>query len=66
MARLLEHDALTILAEAGVQVPRWEVAASALEAEAAAARLGGAVVLKFAALYPPGTAHARDRPDGPP
>src|SRR5215831_15924618 len=52
MARLLEHDALTILAEAGVQVPRWEVAAAAGEAEAAAARLGGAVVLK--ALVPVG------------
>lgn len=51
MARLLEHDALTLLAQAGIQLPRWEVAASAGEAEAAAA-LGGAVVLK--ALVPVG------------
>src|SRR5262245_54425038 len=52
MARLLEHDALTILARAEVPVPRWEVAASPAEAGAAAARLGRPVVLK--ALVPVG------------
>ena len=52
MARLLEHDALTILADAGVQVPRWAVVATALEAAEAAVRLGGPIVLK--ALVPMG------------
>jgi len=52
MARLLEHDALTILAAAGVKLPRWEVAPSVSEAGDAAARLGGLVVLK--ALVPIG------------
>jgi succinyl-CoA synthetase beta subunit/citryl-CoA synthetase large subunit len=52
MARLLEHDALAILAHARVRLPRWEVAASVSEAGDAADRLGRAVVLK--ALVPVG------------
>ena len=46
MARLLEHDALAILAEAGVALPRWAVANHAAEAGAAASTLGGNFVLK--------------------
>jgi succinyl-CoA synthetase beta subunit/citryl-CoA synthetase large subunit len=52
VARLLEHHALAVLAEAGLALPRWAVAASAEEAGAAAARVGGAVVVK--ALVPVG------------
>jgi succinyl-CoA synthetase beta subunit len=52
MGRLLEHDALTILARAGVALPRWEVAASIAGAGDAVARLGGPVILK--ALVPVG------------
>ncbi len=52
MGRLLEHDALTILARTGLTLPRWEVACSAPEAGEAAARLGRPVVLK--ALVPVG------------
>jgi hypothetical protein len=59
MARLLEHDALTLLAQAGIPLPRWEVAAAALEAEAAAARLGGMVVLKALRWFPWGAVARR-------
>jgi succinyl-CoA synthetase beta subunit len=52
MARLLEHDALAILADVAVALPRWAVAGSVEEAAAAATSLGGAVVLK--ALVPVG------------
>lgn len=52
MARLLEHDSLTLLAEASIRVPLWEVAASSAEAGTAAARLGRPVVVK--ALVPAG------------
>ena len=52
MARLLEHDALALLADAGVAVTRAETAASPAEAGSAAERLGGRVVVK--ALIPTG------------
>ncbi|MBI4590053.1 MAG: acetate--CoA ligase family protein [Candidatus Rokubacteria bacterium] len=52
MARLLENDSLSLLANEGIRLPRWGVASSAVEAEATAARLKCAVVLK--ALVPVG------------
>ena len=52
MARLLEHDALGFLRDAGVSVPGFSVAATAAEARDAAAALGGAAVVK--ALIPVG------------
>jgi succinyl-CoA synthetase beta subunit len=52
LARLLEHDALTILSNAGISLPRWEVVGSDAGAEEAAERFGGTVVLK--ALVPIG------------
>jgi len=44
--KVLEFEAKKLLAEAGLRIPAGEVAASAAEAEAAAARLGGPVVVK--------------------
>lgn len=53
MARLLEHDAWSILAASWIPLPRWEVVASDFEAASATERLGGRVVLK--ALVPFGS-----------
>ncbi len=44
--KVVEHEAKALLAEAGLRVPAGETAASAAEAETAAARLGGPVVVK--------------------
>ncbi|MDI6893108.1 MAG: ATP-grasp domain-containing protein [Bacillota bacterium] len=52
MARLLESQALDLLRQAGLTVPRYEVAREPREAEQAALRLGGPVVVK--ALVPAG------------
>lgn len=52
MGRLLENHSKQLLKGAGIPVPAFEVAASPAEAEAAARRLGGPVVLK--ALVPVG------------
>ena len=52
MARLLEHEALTLLAEAQVELPPWHVADSAEAASTAATRIARPVVLK--ALVPAG------------
>lgn len=52
MARLLESQALDLLREAGIPVPRYEVAGDPGAAREAAARLGGRVVVK--ALVPAG------------
>jgi succinyl-CoA synthetase beta subunit len=50
MARLLEHDAKSLLAARGIPIPRGVPAASPDEAEAAARDVGGDVVVK--ALVP--------------
>lgn len=52
MARLLEHEALALLAEAHVDIPPWHVVDSAEAASAAAAKVARPVVLK--ALVPAG------------
>jgi succinyl-CoA synthetase beta subunit/citryl-CoA synthetase large subunit len=52
VARLLEDQALAVLSEAGIAVPRWDVAGSEPEAAEALERLGGDVILK--ALVPIG------------
>lgn len=52
MARLLESQALDLLRQAGLTVPRYEVAEDPEAAKRAAARLGGPVVVK--ALVPAG------------
>jgi succinyl-CoA synthetase beta subunit len=52
MARLAEHQALELLQRGGIRVPRYEVAMNPEGAWAAAARLGGPVVIK--ALIPSG------------
>ncbi|MFQ5842075.1 MAG: ATP-grasp domain-containing protein [Thermodesulfobacteriota bacterium] len=46
MARLLEHDALTLLKEAGIPVPRFQVVSTPEAAREAATHLGIPVVLK--------------------
>ncbi len=46
MARLAEHQGKSILAAAGIAVPRGERVRSAAEAGVAAGRIGGAVVVK--------------------
>ncbi len=50
MARLHEHQAKSILAGAGITIPRGMVARSPDEAAAAAAELGGRVVVKIQAF----------------
>lgn len=52
MARLLEHDALTLLEQSGIPVPRFQVVSTPEAAREAATRLGSPVVLK--ALIPAG------------
>jgi succinyl-CoA synthetase beta subunit/citryl-CoA synthetase large subunit len=44
--KVLEHEAKALLAEAGLRIPTGEVTASPAASEAAAARLGGPVVIK--------------------
>jgi len=50
VAKLLEHKAKEILAQFGIPVPRGEIAASVVEAVAAAERIGFPVVLKAQAF----------------
>jgi len=45
--RLLEHEALELVASYGVPVPRWKLARSPEEAAEAAREIGGPVVLKI-------------------
>lgn len=50
MARLLENQALELLQRGGMPIPRYEVASDPESVRAAAARIGGPVVIK--ALIP--------------